>query len=231
MPMADNATTASPKPTAAGAAGVTDGAQTVPAEAATRSVEPPNAALVAAAKDHSKTGCSECRVIVESPTNSKHSAFDAFLPSLMSGVLVIAGWFVVNKAQANRERRKQIREFVAALIKDLVELEKSIIDYHTNQRNAPAEQAIISRLTRFEKSCGLLPQFVANQLFLKATTAKSLIVSPLVVQRMRKAMTLKHFSDEHDGSINCTDPLIQEIEIATNEVQEALESVRLASLD
>lgn len=185
--------------------------------------------LAAVAKELPKTVCSECRVVVETP--SRDSTLIATAPSLLSGALVITGWFIVNRAQANRERRKQIREFGAGLIKDLAELEKAIVEYHTTARNESSEQALISKLTRFEKACGLFPNFLAGQFFWKATAPESLKVSPSVIQKMRKAMTLKHFSDEHEGPVNCTDPLVQEIEIATNEVQEALEAVRLASLD
>lgn len=202
-----------------------------PVAAASKAADMPNVPSVAVAKNLPKTVCSECRIVVETHHSGSGSAFIAYAPSLISGALVIAGWFVVNKAQANRERRKQIREFVAGLIKDLTELEKVIIQYHTTQRDKSAEQALISKLTRFEKSCGLLPKFVASQSYWRATLPDRLTVSPSVIQQMRKAMTLKHFSDEHEAAVDCADPLIQEIEIATNEVQEALEAVRLASLD
>lgn len=154
-----------------------------------------------------------------------------YAPSLISAVLVISGWFVINKAQANRERRKQIREFLTELIKNLAELEESVINYHTKPREASVEQALIDRLARFERACGLPPQFVASQRFLKAVPPKNLKVDPSVIQRMRKAMTLKHFSDEHTEQVDRGDPLIREIVDATDEVREKLEEVRLVSLD
>jgi hypothetical protein len=171
----------------------------------------------------------KCQVVV----NSLPSDLLAFpyVPSFISAFVVITGWIVVNKAQANRERRKQIREFASGLMKDLSELEKAIIEYHTTVRDEAKEQAIIARLTRFEKSIGLLPKFVAGQLLFKAATTTSLSIPPAVIQIMRKAMTLRHFSDEHTNPVKPTDTMIQEIEIATNDVHENLEKVRLASLD
>lgn len=116
-------------------------------------------------------------------------------------------------------------------MKDLAELEKSVIEYHVAKRDGAKEQAIIAKLTRFERACGLLPEFVKSQRYAKAVSPNKLVVAAAVIQKMRKTMTLKHFSDEHTAPIETQDPLIQEIEIATNEVQEALERVRLASLD
>jgi hypothetical protein len=156
---------------------------------------------------------------------------NTYLPSLLSAVLVVAGWYIVNKAQANRERRKQIREFASGLSKDLSDLEAVVIKYHTDPRDKSGERQIISKLTRFETACGILPKFVENQRFFKATPSQNLIVSGLVIQQMRKAMTLKHFYDEHSEPLDDSDQLIQGILASTDKVQETLTDVRLASLD
>lgn len=159
------------------------------------------------------------------------SLFVTMLPSLVSAVFVVVGWYVVNKAQGNRERRKQIREYVSDLCDDLEDLEASTIDYHTDEREEAKEQEIISKLGRFEKACSTLPRFLESQKYLKAVPPEKLKIDGRRLQVLRKAMTLNHFGDEHTGALRRQDPFIQEIELATVEMQEALECVRIDSLD
>lgn len=154
------------------------------------------------------------------------------LPSAISAVLVVAGWFVVNKAQGNRERRKQIREYVANLCKDLATLEALAIEYHTSARAEAKEQQIISNLGRFEKACGLLPRFLESQKYwYKAVPPVKLKVDSHRIQVMRKAMTLDHFGDEHIVALGHQDEFIAALKLAMEEVQESLEAVRINALD
>ena len=145
--------------------------------------------------------------------------------------MVVAGWYVVNKAQANRERRKQIREYVTDLRDDLANLEKLVIEYHTSERDVAKEHEIISKLGRFEKACSTLPRFLKSQRFLKAVPTGKLNVDGKCLQVLRKAMTLHHFADEHLGAIGVQHALIQQMELAAGDMQEALESVRIEALD
>lgn len=157
--------------------------------------------------------------------------YAAIYPSLISAVMVIAGWIVVNKAQANRERRKQIREYVADLRSDLDDLEKLVIDYHTSAREIANEREIISKLGRFEKAFSSLPRFLSSQSVFKALKQEQLEVNDENLQKLRKAMTLAHFADEHLGALSAQHERIQGVEFAAEVVQEDLESVRIAALD
>jgi hypothetical protein len=159
------------------------------------------------------------------------SQYASIYPSLVSAVVVIIGWIVVNKAQANRERRKQIREYVAGLRSDLDALEKLVIGYHTSEREMPTEREIISRLGRFEKACSSLPRFLNSKSLIKAIKQDQLKVNDEHLQKLRKAMTLNHFADEHSGARSAQDELIQGVELAAEVVQEDLECVRIAALD
>lgn len=160
-----------------------------------------------------------------------HGVAISLLPSLVSAVLVVAGWFVVNKAQANRERRKQIREYVADLRDKLEDLEKLVISYHTEKRDEAKEQEIISKLGRFEKSCSSMPRFLASQKLFKAAPIAALNVDPQGLQVLRKAMTLKHFADEHCEIVKMQDSLIQQIELAACNVHDSLDDLRILVLD
>ena len=154
------------------------------------------------------------------------------LPSAISAVLVVVGWFVVNKAQSNRERRKQIREYVSDLCEDLVELEAFSIGYHTAIREDAKEQEIISKLGRFEKACSMLPRFLESQKYLfKAVPPEKLKIDGRCMQVLRKAMTLTHFGDEHTAALGRQDEYILSLELAAMDMRDALERVRIDALD
>ena len=149
------------------------------------------------------------------PTNpSDHALLLTTLPSIISAVFVVVGWFVVNKAQVNRERRKQIREYVAVLSTDLMELENLAIRYHTQIREVGKEREIITKLTRFEVACKTLPRFVESQKYIQAIGPEKLKMDGQRIQVMRKAMTLKHFGDEHTAPFDPQHQFIANLELA-----------------
>lgn len=51
--------------------------------------------------------------------------------TLVTWVLVFAGWFAVHHATLARDRRKEKREAAANLCDDLLELQAAAIDFHT----------------------------------------------------------------------------------------------------
>ena len=155
-----------------------------------------------------------------------------FLPSAVSALLVVVGWIVVNKAQSNRERRKQIREYVSNLCVNLGALEVMAIGYHTAIREEAKEQEIISKLGRLEKGCSTLPRFITSQKYLfKAVEAKKLKMDGRCLQVLRKAITLNHFGDEHTAALGRQDDFILNLELASNEMREALDCVLIDALD
>lgn len=188
----------------------------------------------AAFKNSHLVGAPVCFVMKDSgrcsPTTPP-ALIDSLLPSLVSAVMVVAGWYVVNRAQANRERRKQIREYVTGLRDDLDDLEKLVIVYHTSERDMAKEHEIISKLGRFERACSTLPRFIDSQRFLKAVPPEKLNVDAKCMQELRKAMTLLHFADEHLGAIGVQHALIQQMELSAGDMQEALDRVRIEALD
>lgn len=173
-----------------------------------------------------------CLIIKESAVcpsigNAEHSIGLAAI----SPILVIIGWFVVTKTQANRERRKQIREFASGLLDRLDELEVLVVEYHTAERNRSKEHEIISKLTRFEKACGSVQDFVAGQCFFPAVKKSLLDIDAKKIRLLRSAMTLSHFSDEHSGALPHDSMLIQELELAACTVIDELERIRIVALD
>lgn len=176
-------------------------------------------------------GCVPQPYCVQPAVSNGPGLATTLLPSFVSAVMVVVGWYVVNKAQSNRERRKQIREYVSDLCDDLEELEALTIGYHTATREEAKEQEIISKLGRFERACSTLPRFLQSQKYLKAVPPEKLKIDGQRLQVLRKAMTLNHFGDEHTGALNSQDEHIQNLELASVEMQEVLERVRIDSLD
>ncbi len=175
------------------------------------------------------TGCTECQVIVQTLPAGLNLV--SIAPTIVSATLVVIGWYVVYKTQGNRERRKQIREYLAVLTKDLADLESLVIGYHTKERDQLNEQAIISKLSRFERGCETLPRFLLGQKIFRAIESESLKIDTFLIQQLRKSMTLRHFADEHLEKLSYRDEVIQEIELAATNLQAALEVVRIAALD
>ncbi len=149
----------------------------------------------------------------------------------MPSVLVVVGWFIVNKTQANRERRKQLRDTVSNLQDALTELEKGAIKYHTSTRQRTHEMEIITTLGRFEILCSTLPRYAGKGRFLKACPPSAVTVSAEAIQKFRQALTLSHFADEHFVALSEDDELIAEIQGSCSLVYTALENVRIAALD
>jgi len=150
---------------------------------------------------------------------------------ILSAVLVVAGWIIVNKTQANRERRKQLREAVTDLQDRLSKIEQKAIEYHSTERQDSVEREVMSTLGRFEKACAALPRYVSSQRIWRACDASKVTVDGKLVQAFRKAVTLSHFADEHSGALNVQDEFIQEIELAATNLHEFLDEVRIAALD
>lgn len=165
------------------------------------------------------------------PASEAQPWWMALLPSGVSALMVVLGWYVVNKAQANRERRKQIREHIGDLQDELAALEESAIEYHTTERDLAKEHRVLYRLGRFEKSCSDLPRFVKSQRRFKAVPLSCLEIDETKISALNRSVTLAHFADEHDGSVLMGDQLVCELEGAVVEVHNVLENVRVHALD
>jgi|GEM_PF-4042956 len=163
-------------------------------------------------------------------TTPDNSTYLATTLSIISPILVIVGWYVVARTQANRERRKQIREYVSNLIERSYTLERLAIEYHTSERKVSAEHEIISSLTRLETACNSIVEFVARQCF-PAVRSSLLEIDAKKIQVLRSAMTLHHFADEHNSCHSHTSTLIQNISLAVFDLIEDLEQIRISALD
>ena len=159
-------------------------------------------------------------------------SWHTILPTAVSAVIVIIGWFVVHTAQNNRERRKQIREYVNGLYANLTELETLAIGYHTSAREESKEAEIISKLGRLEKACfNTLPRFKSQRWLLRAIDPKKLKINGGHMQALRQAITLEHFDSEHNGAFKYQDEFIWKLRSAAEKASDDLETVRINALD
>lgn len=171
-------------------------------------------------------------LVINNPsTASGKEPLELFGPTAISAILVITGWVIVNKLQANRERRKQIRDQVANLREQLAEIENIAISYHTKDRDNSLERELITKLGRFEKSCSSLTKYGGNGWLFSAMNRKHLVVNAEAIQKLRQSMTLEHFYDEHLSAVTQDHEIVQGIQAAADVAYEALEYCRLAALD
>lgn len=152
---------------------------------------------------------------------------------IIPAVLVIAGWIIVYKTQANRERRKSLRDLVAGLFKDLHELEVEFIKYHTSDRDQALEYPLLAKLNRFEKSCNNIPNYFSSQwrIFVRAGNPKKVEIDLGILRGFKESLTLKHWMDEHTGKIERDNKVISDISISSEVLAERLEKIRIYILD
>lgn len=118
------------------------------------------------------------------------------IAQVFTWLIVVAGWFVVNRHQNIRERRKETRaqlDQVNALIKNLEDLS---IKYHTN----PAHDEDLAR--NIKRLLALIRKFTYRTSILEAIELNKIIIN------LRKSVTYKNFDngDHHiqvaeDGDI------------------------------
>ena len=77
----------------------------------------------------------------------------------------------------------------------------------------------------------MLPRFVESQKYLQAIEPEKLEMDWQRVQVMRKAMTLKHYGDEHTAPFDPHHRFITDIRLAAEDTFAALGDIRLAALD
>lgn len=145
---------------------------------------------------------------------------------LISWTLIIGGWFVVHIATLRRERRKEKREAINIVLKEIRDIENTAIEFHNSKD--------------FNKK-------VADDLTLKIRRlAQKLQIPPLsdlgvplgLMVEFRKTITLKHFDKSDFPSkiqrimkgdpypATSIDALIEDINFATDELIDFIEAAK-----
>lgn len=113
----------------------------------------------------------------------------------LAGLLVIVGWAVVHTLTARRDRDKARREMVSKAIDGIAEslskIHEAARHYHLEERNVPAELQLKNSLQDFSMCLvGLGPVCAAKE-------REALGRCNRDAGTLRRAITGKHFEDEH----------------------------------
>jgi len=133
---------------------------------------------------------------------------------IVTWVIVIAGWWLVNRQNNIREKRKEIRTLLDKIQSLLDEIESQAIQYHTSQQ--PSDLAF-----QLKRS---LNQKLHNRLdILKLRSLNVNNCYPLLKQ-FRQAVTLKNFDTSSFKPQNISDDLIKNIWLAKDKLSHELEN-------
>jgi len=134
----------------------------------------------------------------------------SFYSDIITWLLVITGWVIINHQQNIRETRKELRSNLDEIKLSLISIEKKSIKYHMNDIDASLASEIKLSISRVSTEIKLLA-------LLDKETQKTLI------KTFRQAITLNNFDADNHVSYNYGSELILEISSTVDEISIALE--------
>lgn len=145
-----------------------------------------------------------------------------FVTWLGQALVVGIGWFVVHRLSAARDRDKSRREMVVkstdSLSDGLNTLFSSARDYHLNSRSVETELAIKMALQDLSMRVASLSEVFSDQSVLAPCRADIVAV--------RRAISGRHFEDEHEGPLPESDQQYQAIAEAVLQAKRTLLKVK-----
>jgi hypothetical protein len=137
-------------------------------------------------------------------------------------LIVVFGWLVVHKLSAKRDLDKARRELVARSADDLSSALNNVltdgIRYHRSERDQTSELHLKMTLQDLGFRVSELSQICTEGALLARCRAD--------IAATRKAVTGKHFEDEHEGPLPESDPQLQSIADAVLRAKRSLLSIR-----
>lgn len=122
-----------------------------------------------------------------------------WIAPILSPVLVMAGWIIVNAQNNHRENRKEIRASLEILYKKLEEVEQRAIRFHTQEAHEATEaQSIQNAIQRVITRTNILAYA------LKTNTDSE-------CKNFRKAITLHNFDKTNHRALNPEDDILRKI--------------------
>ncbi|KAA0011175.1 hypothetical protein F0A17_13700 [Billgrantia pellis] len=127
-------------------------------------------------------------------------------------ILILGGWFVVNKQNNSRELRKELRSVLDAVRVDILDLSAESVKYHTEQPGKDEDYNIVMKFKRINRRVNRLPlslhdrNNILNLIFL-----------------FKKAVTLRNFETSKYERQAKNSQLVGEIEHAVEEVLDEIE--------
>ena len=132
------------------------------------------------------------------------------IAQIIPWALVVGGWWIVNKQNNFRERRKETRAILNQLLDDLDAIEKQAFSYHT------AKEALIELGRDIKISLSRISKDVARHDLLPSGKRHPIV-------KLRQAITLKNFDTDCFQTQNVNCELLDEISATKDDLIDALE--------
>lgn len=139
------------------------------------------------------------------------SATVEILKVLISTIIIVIGWVVVHKLSVARDRDSSRREMIIdaanLMMKDIDDVFIHSYNYHSSIRDKSIEIALKMSLQDLSYRITQLKDITADENEIKLCRNTML--------EMKKAISMKHFEEEHDGPIDQNSQQIQTIALTT----------------
>lgn len=130
---------------------------------------------------------------------------------LISPILVILGWIVVNIQNNRRETRKEIRMILNLLYSELDELVDKSIEFHINNWNGVDAKKITTKIDRVISSINSVSDIMGIECHTES-------------KELRQAITLNNFDKSSHSRLSGEEDIITEIADASYIISSKLES-------
>lgn len=140
----------------------------------------------------------------------------AILGQLVTWILVVVGWYFVNRKNNERETRKELRNALDEFHVFLDQIETQAVEYHTS---ASQDTVLATALKR-----DLHRRLPARINRLESRGLNTVDLGRPVVE-LRKAITLENFDSHSFAQRQMADSIITRIGIARDDLAEAIEAL------
>jgi hypothetical protein len=132
---------------------------------------------------------------------------------IITWLLVILGWYLVNRQNNAREKRKELRALLDQTQKLLDDIETQAIAYHTVE--ATGERAFFLKCT--------ISQKLKHKLDVLSRRSLNLESSLTLLKELRKSITLNNFDSASYEKKELSDPLVRDIWLSKDRLSHELE--------
>lgn len=139
----------------------------------------------------------------------------ALLAQIVTWVIVIIGWLIVNHQNNNRERRKEIRQAIDKIVNRIEEIEQDALRFHQSSFDGGSARKLLLSLDKTGRSITWL-RMVGTEEYKKS------IVS------FRRSITLKNFDPTAHVALGSNDSQLARISAAADNLVNLLENAYAA---
>lgn len=140
------------------------------------------------------------------------------------GIPLVIGWGVVHFLSAKRDKDKARKEMITKAADSLVDSATQVFAtaqrYHTNERKVEDEQRLKIELQDMSIRTLQLSSVIDTQSNIKLCSTS--------IADLRRAITGRHFDDEHEVALDVSAPQISEIADAYLRVKRAFFSLKIS---